>query len=123
MLLDNFFEISEINRVENNKLSVSTLLNPSHQIFEGHFPGNPIVPGVCLTHMITEILSGYFKKQLLLGTADQIKFLAIVNPNENKVLNFLISLGSDLDAEIKADVVISYEEKVFMKFKGAFVQF
>ncbi|MEJ0079486.1 MAG: hypothetical protein WDM78_00620 [Puia sp.] len=31
-------------------------------IFSGHFPGQPVLPGVCMMEMVAEVLGVYLKK-------------------------------------------------------------
>ena len=78
MLSGSFFTIKETQSLENNTYKIVVQLNPQHAIFDGHFPHNPIVPGVCLTQMVKEILETLLQKSLNMTKADNIKFTAIV---------------------------------------------
>ena len=55
MLAGDFFYIRSL---QAEGISVVALLeiNPLHKIFKGHFPGQPVVPGVCMLQMGREIL-------------------------------------------------------------------
>ena len=86
MLLGDFFSIKETRALENNAYKIVVEINPQHAIFKGHFPGNPIVPGVCLTQMVKEIVETILQKSFNMNKADNIKFTAIVNPEINSVL-------------------------------------
>ena len=72
-----------------------------HPCYEGHFPGNPIVPGALLLQWISELASEAFK--LRISGVKQMKFLAPVRPNDRCVIEFnLQKAGSDCnDAVIK----------------------
>ncbi len=52
-------------------------LNPAHPVYEGHFPGNPVVPGVCQLQMISELLSLIKESAVRLIYSDNVKFLSI----------------------------------------------
>ena len=52
MLINNFYKIKNIEAGE--KYVVNIEMNPAHEIYNGHFPGMPVVPGVCLTQMVKE---------------------------------------------------------------------
>jgi len=43
--------------VENNEDSFKIELNFNHKIFKGHFPGSPILPGVCIIQIVKEVLN------------------------------------------------------------------
>ncbi len=121
MLLGDFFQIEQIQNVENTSFKISVRINPMHAIFEGHFPGNPIVPGVCLTLMTKEIIESIQNCSLLLHKADNIKFTAIVNPNVNPLLDANLSLKFAEDNRIITELSFYSGETVFYKFKGSFV--
>lgn len=117
MLLDSFFKISGVTHDNNNlKYQAIIELNPEHPIYEGHFPGNPVVPGVCMQQMVKETLSFILKKDLILSKADNIKFLALIVPAVNNILKLDITVKSSDDNQIKIDSNIADNERVFFKF-------
>ena len=121
MLLNNFFSISEITMDENNTRYKAIIeLNPQHEIYDGHFPGNPVVPGVCMQQMVKETLSLILEKKLLLVKADNIKFLSLIIPNTNKSLKLDINIRSRDNCQIKIDCNISDEERTFFKYNASF---
>ena len=50
---------------EDEKIEVQ-LADENHQIFQAHFPENPILPGFCHIEILTEILSDDISKIVLL---------------------------------------------------------
>ena len=53
MLLNDFFIIDDWQ--PGNGLARAILrINWGHPIFEGHFPGRPVVPGACLLQIVKE---------------------------------------------------------------------
>jgi 3-hydroxyacyl-[acyl-carrier-protein] dehydratase len=95
-------------------------LNPDDAVYHGHFPGNPVVPGVCQVEIIREIVSGILSADLSLISSDNIKFLGMINPGINPELD--ISLVIKKKEEDKIDVTgkITHGEQVFLKFRGVF---
>ena len=58
-------------------------IGADHPAFDGHFPGQPVLPGVALLSMVMEAVSARPGFQVLLGatpTLDQVKFLGPVRP-------------------------------------------
>ena len=55
MLLNDFFTINETVRSE-TEIWAELLINSNHIIFEGHFPNQPVVPGVCMETTTTDIV-------------------------------------------------------------------
>ena len=120
MLKNNFFKILEIKETGGNELIAGIKLNTEHQIFDGHFPGNPVVPGVVSIQMINEILSERLGKKLMLTKARNIKFPAMINPNINPELHFQIKYSKQEEETYKINAQIYFEDTVFLKFNGIF---
>jgi len=123
MLQKSFYKLLGINeRVEEpepvRKFYTRIEFIPSHPIFAGHFPGNPIVPGVCQVEMIREIVMEILNKPLLLRKSDNIKFLSMINPVLQPVLNIDLDLKTRSADETDVTAVIRSEQAVFLKFKG-----
>lgn len=66
-------------------------INKDHRILEGHFPGLPIVPGVCMMQIIREIMEVTTNKSLSLTGADNMKFLSVINPDQNTEVEVAIT--------------------------------
>ena len=95
---DNFYTSSELERGAGT-LTCAIHYNANHQIFEGHFPGNPIVPGVCTIAIVKEILEEAVTQDLLLTGAPTVKFLGLINPSMSPVLTLTWkSEGSQTEA-------------------------
>ena len=61
------YTIKNTEKIDENNFKVQIELNPNHQVFEGHFPNNPITPGVCMMQIIKEITEGFVSKDLFLS--------------------------------------------------------
>lgn len=94
-------------------------LNPGHEIFKAHFPGNPILPGVCLLQMALEILNARFGRDLRLLQARNIKFLKVIDPFEHPQVEFVIRYKID-DNLILADTSIVFGETVFARISATY---
>lgn len=94
-------------------------LKSDHAIFAGHFPGLPVLPGVCMLQIVKELSENSVNKKLQLVRADHLKFLQLVNPNENKTLKIGISCSQPIDDSIQIVATISHSATCF-KFKGTF---
>ncbi len=120
MLLGNFFTISN-KAITASNVTATVHIDATHKIFEGHFPGQPVVPGVCMMQMIKEILETVVEKKLQMKKADSLKFLSVINPVENPQV---ISEFSYDDKGIDGITVNGrlYKDAItFLKFKGTFI--
>ena len=121
MFLNSFYTIKRIQREGNsNKLSVLIRLNPSHEIFKGHFPGNPILPGVCIIQILKEILMYQINKNLALIHAGSIKYFSIINPEINSKIKFDIELKEIGNYRISCNAFLYSESDIICRFKGVF---
>jgi 3-hydroxyacyl-[acyl-carrier-protein] dehydratase len=79
VLQDNFYTCHDVVRSE-GEYNSRIEFNPDHSIFSGHFPGQPVVPGVCMMELIKELLQQQTGKTLMLRTAPNVKFLQLLTP-------------------------------------------
>ena len=117
MLKNDFYTISKFNRLENKRTGIFKL-NPSHPIFEGHFPEIPIVPGVVLMQMIKEVLEEDFASSLIMIEAKNVKFLDFINPKEVSELNFEIIVKSEEPESLKIQAIISSKKASHFKLSA-----
>ena len=82
ILLNDFYTLFQ-HDVAPGSVRAKISINKTHKIFEGHFPGLPIVPGVCMMQIIREIMETTTKKSLKLTAADNVTVLI---PNQTAVI-------------------------------------
>ena len=77
-------------------------------MFSGHFPGNPIVPGVILTEALAQVagIAGSSEKGFLLSAIRAMKFPSPARPGEKILLRAekTGSLGALIQFSVSADV-------------------
>lgn len=67
--------------------------------FNGHFPGNPILPGVAQISLVTGVLKKAFNQEFVLSTVKRIKFMAPATPG------MLLSISIKFDnGNVNADI-------------------
>ena len=82
MLLDNFYTILSSESSDSTIWTIQIELNPKHPIYQGHFPGHPVVPGVCLLQLIKECIEDIRRQKLQIAQVSSCKFLSAINPIE-----------------------------------------
>ncbi len=118
MLVNDFFKITESNHT-NGVLASRIKLNAKHTIYEGHFPGNPITPGVVQMQMVKEILEKHIGRELGMKTMSRCKFLKILNPNQTPELYINIEI-SEAEGVIKINAAGQEKEDTFFKFSATY---
>ena len=124
MLSGDFFDIQSFTTFEveatQQKYTVVITLNDIHPIYLGHFPGNPVVPGVCQVQMVKELVEKAVQYPIKLTESDNIKFLSMINPEINPKLEFNILILPNPDKRLSVTASIVSGDSVFLKFKGKF---
>lgn len=72
---------SEVRTVE--KTTTVHIRVPAESIwFDGHFPGEPILPGVAQVAMVTELLAAVLKRPIQVVDVSRVRFKQAIRPNE-----------------------------------------
>jgi len=120
MLLNHLYTISDF-RFDDMELQGTINLDASHEIFKGHFPSQPVLPGVCLIEMLKDLINKAMERPYLLSSASNVKYLKVVDPEKNQLLTFTIKLTSQENG-LKVLASSTMEDgSVNFKFKGIFV--
>lgn len=131
VLKDSFYTILSLIPTENKNATTGfdtqvytarIKLNELHPVYQGHFPGNPVVPGVCQIQMIMEIFSEVIHKEVSLVNSDNIKFLNIIVPEKYPVLEIKINIKKRREEGWDVAGTISKDDLLFLKFKGIFLE-
>ena len=119
MLLDDFFKIINLQQKENT-FKAELEINAAHKIFEGHFPGQPVTPGVCMMQMIKEIIEKGMDHKTQLIMADEMKFLSVIDPRQNNRITAEIKYTIIVN-KISVMAAITKDSITHFKFKGSFL--
>ena len=119
ILLNDFYTIANRDATD-NAVRAKILINRGHKIFDGHFPGLPIVPGVCMMQIIREIMEVTTDRTLKIAGADNMKFLSVINPDQNKEVDVSITYTEDngtfiVNASLFAGTVTFFKLKAALK--------
>ena len=92
-------------------------LHPEHVIYDAHFPGQPITPGVCLVQMIGEILQENMGRMMELDTITNLKFIQPLSPVETPEVDVVFSnISFDDKGRCKVKGTVVSEDTIFTKY-------
>lgn len=94
ILLDDFYSLTQKDSSP-GVLKARMAINKTHRIFEGHFPGLPVVPGVCMLQMVREIMEVHAGHDLKITASDNMKFLSVLNPEQNAEVEATINYSEE----------------------------
>ncbi|WP_370900620.1 3-hydroxyacyl-ACP dehydratase [Chryseobacterium gossypii] len=113
-ILTNFYTLNSYEKTENGSFSAKISLNKDHDIFKGHFPGNPVTPGVCMMQIVKELTEEFTGSKLFLKSASNVKFMAIINPFETPDLKMQLEID-ELGNDVKVKNTTSFGETIALK--------
>ena len=91
MLLTNYYTIDSRTE-EDGKTIFGIRLNSEAKVYQGHFPENPVSPGVCNIQMIVECASLITGTERSVKSIKRCRFLNVVRPSSEKVYTLEIEL-------------------------------
>lgn len=97
-------------------------LNPDAQVYEGHFPGNPISPGVCNIAMIRDCASEAAGRRLDTVAVSRCRFLNLVTPEKTRHLRIELTLEQSSGHQFAIQAKIYHGDTVCVDFKGSLAE-
>jgi 3-hydroxyacyl-[acyl-carrier-protein] dehydratase len=86
--------------------AVSLLLPVDFAGFEGHFPGEPVLPGVCVVQAVLVACAERFGRNVQLRRLDSAKFTSPVRPGERLELRLRAS-QAEAGVRVRAEIAVS----------------
>lgn len=102
-------------------LRVSLMIIREHPVFEGHFPGNPVLPGVCTLQIVGELLSKFLRQKLMLVKSENIKFMSLVVPAKNTILDYEIRFSKNEENILSVKCTATSGNVEVLKMKGGYI--
>ncbi len=102
-----------------NTATVAVSINPKHEVYEGHFPNQPVAPGAALTQMVIDEASRLFAHGRMFVGVKQVKFLSVLDPNKTSILTMEYTFV-ERDALLQFACTGKNEETIFFKINGTF---
>ncbi|MHA7057014.1 3-hydroxyacyl-ACP dehydratase [Aquimarina sp. M1] len=120
MLIADLYKI-KVDVVRDGIQTTTIALNPNSSVFKGHFPGNPITPGVCTLQIIKELTEKRLGCSLFMKKASNVKFMAVINPEKTPDL-IITNDFTDGEDEIKVKSIVKYDDTIALKVVVTFVK-
>lgn len=118
MLLNDLYKFTRVLHKEGEGYVVETEMNPTHRIFDGHFPSSPVLPGVCLMQMVVDAVSEVLDKKVQVHEGIDLKFTTVVDPREGQQLSVHLTISEVADELVKVTSSTIFNGQVCFKFKG-----
>ncbi|MCM4158830.1 hydroxymyristoyl-ACP dehydratase [Antarcticibacterium flavum] len=119
MLLEDFYKVENTTTSLEGDHTAILRINNSHHLYNGHFPHRPVTPGVMLMQLFKEDAERTCGKTLYLKKAVNVKFMAVVDPNEDPQLVLEYSL-ENIDGELGLKGVARHKGAIAIKFNARY---
>ena len=117
MLIPNFYKIKKFEEID-HQIHAAIRLNPDHELYRGHFPGQPVMPGVVQLQIVKELLEKALEKNLLLSRLVSAKYYAMIIPGDSTDIEISIRIKTVEDGEYKITAEIKNETTLFTKVRA-----
>jgi 3-hydroxymyristoyl/3-hydroxydecanoyl-(acyl carrier protein) dehydratases len=118
MLVPNLYRILN-QHVEAEVIRAELEVDAAHEIFKGHFPSVPVLPGVCMVQCVKELIESSIEKKTRLDKADMIKFLSMLNPLESNVVAAEIVIKETTATRIVFQASLKSNNHFLLKYSGS----
>ena len=118
---NDIFNILQIQYLEGSVTAILSI-NPNSEILKGHFPGHPVVPGACMLQVVKEVLENALNDTLRLKKADHLKFMSLIEPENNQTVQLEITYRETEEGDIFATARLSAGEIVCFKLQVTFIK-
>ena len=118
MLVPNLYRILN-QHVEAAVIRAELEVDAAHEIFKGHFPSVPVLPGVCMVQCVKELIESSIAKKTRLDKADMIKFLSMLNPLESNIVAAEIIIKETTDTRVTFQASLKSNNQFLLKYSGS----
>lgn len=112
----NFYTIHAITTGNPGEYTISAELFADHPIYKGHFPEQPVVPGVCTLTVIRECLAKIMGREVTFTAIKECKYLSALIPQSNIPITINITIADD--SQLRATVVNGNSSQSVLKLRA-----
>lgn len=116
---EDIFAISNL-QCKEGEIKAALITVADHPIFNGHFAGQPVVPGACMLDLVKQVLVNELAKKLLLKNAGNIKFMQMIVPDNDDTLTLKIGYKFTSPITLSVNASISKVETACFKLQAVF---
>jgi len=121
MAAQNLYNIESLISENEFSYKAKIIINPYDPVFKGHFPGQPVLPGVFTLAMFKECVSIVLKSDLRLSEIKQGKFTGMVDPFVCNILTLFFTLKK-LESGFYIEAHAENGERVVLKMLALMVE-
>jgi len=78
----NWYVLKNVNRSDGNEIDADIIVPPDSPWFSGHFPGDPILPGVAQIGLVKDVIRQVRGQDLTVSGVRRVRFKQIIRPDD-----------------------------------------
>lgn len=94
-------------------------LNPDCQVYKGHFPEQPVSPGVCNIQMLKELTEKVIGRPLFMNNLSLCRLTTLVTPQQHPVMDARLDIEAKGEA-YKLKATLGKGEETYLEMKAEF---
>lgn len=115
MVNESFYTLQNIQQATPMRSLCTITFNPAHEIFKAHFPGNPIIPGVCCVEIVRQAVGNMLDTDLRISVVKNLKFISLMTPAVNKSFVFDMVVAETAENQYSVKVTVTQATAVMTK--------
>lgn len=122
LLKDKFYSIINQSETKHEGAAHSTVFRvailPDCNVYDGHFPGDPVCPGVCNIETIKECTMVLLDQPLRISSIKQCRLTAIATPTVCPEVTVTVNATDKGDGVYTVQASIADDKQTYMLYKG-----
>lgn len=120
-MLEGLFDVQHLEDL-GQKQVYKVKVNAVHAVFEGHFPGQPVLPGVAMVYLSRLLTQKQVSTStpLQLKDAAQMKFLSLLDPRINPEFTYVNEIVKQENGLVYVKGDMKHEETTFFKISATY---
>lgn len=117
--LNSIFNLKEISSTEDTHI-VFVELNESHEVFKGHFPNQPVLPGVVQLQLVKMSLEQILGRNITTNVIKSVKYLQVIDPRKITSISLEIKVKSNNEDDISIQATLHDGDSALMKLSASY---
>jgi len=117
---ESWYSLSNIKRSSSNEILADAMASGKSPWFSGHFPGEPILPGVAMLGMVFDAIKQACGKNVKISGVKRVKFKQIIKPGDKIQIiareknddNSLYTFQIMVDSQIACNGIMTVEKMI-----------
>ncbi len=117
LLQDKFYKVNGVEKTDEQNAVFHCTLLADCDVYRGHFPGNPVSPGVCNIEMIKECAMMLTGQRLVIKGIKQCRLTAVASPTVCPEVDVTVAV-TPVEGGYSIVASIADSNQSYMEYKG-----